>query len=113
MNVLFIAPFDLRIRDGTTVRVINLVRAVAQVCDTVFLASYTNNEYLKALSNIVHIRLKNIQLRYHLAMAFTSSILTRLASRALQLCNLIINILTLFLNTCLQMIISSIVLQMY
>jgi len=83
MNVLFIAPFDLRIRDGTTVRVINLVRAAAQVCDTVFLASYTNNEYLKALSNIVHIRLKNIQLRYHLAMAFTSSILTRLASKFL------------------------------
>jgi hypothetical protein len=109
MNVLFIAPFDLRIRDGTTVRVINLVRAVAQVCDTVFLASYTNNEYLKALSNIVHIRLKNIQLRYHLAMAFTSSILTRLVSK----------FLTRFFEigfaraTCLQMIISSIVLQMY
>jgi len=79
MKVLFIAPFDLTLRDGTSIRVSNIARATARICKDVFLLSYTINEELKTLSNLVHIKMKTIQVRQHFIIAFTDIINPQLA----------------------------------
>jgi glycosyltransferase involved in cell wall biosynthesis len=81
MRVLFIAPFDLTIRDGTSIRVLNSARAATRICERVFLISYTTNEELEALNNLVHIRIRAVQLRYHFIMALADSVDSRLTSK--------------------------------
>jgi len=81
MRVLFIAPFDLTIRDGTSIRVLNLARAAAQICEHVFLASYTSDESFKELDNLTHIKIRSVQLRYHFVGAFMNKVSPQITSR--------------------------------
>jgi len=79
MKLLIIAPFDLQLRDGTSIRVTNLTKAASHICKNVFLVSQTINEELRNISNIMHIKVKPLQARYHLMMAFTDALSLHLA----------------------------------
>jgi glycosyltransferase involved in cell wall biosynthesis len=70
MNVLVLAPFDLRVRDGTGIRVTNITKAASEISESIYIISYSINEELKELNNLKHIRIKSIQARYHFIMAF-------------------------------------------
>jgi glycosyltransferase involved in cell wall biosynthesis len=80
MKVLVIAPTDLAVRSGTSIRVSNFTKAAARICEKVFLASRNNNEELKVLSNLVHIELKSARSYYRMIMA-VNDISDRAASR--------------------------------
>jgi len=66
MNVLFVAPFDLTIRDGTSIRVTNITKAASLFCRNILLFSNTINEELSILSNLKYVALKPTQFRYNL-----------------------------------------------
>lgn len=80
MRVLVIAPTDLAIRSGTSIRISNFTKAAARICEEVFLASRANNEELETLSNLVHIKLKSARLYYRIVMAI-NDVSSRAASR--------------------------------
>jgi glycosyltransferase involved in cell wall biosynthesis len=71
MNVIVLAPFDLRVRDGTSIRVTNMTKATSEISEAIYIISNSINEELKELNNLKHIRIKSIQARYHFIMAFT------------------------------------------
>jgi glycosyltransferase involved in cell wall biosynthesis len=79
MKLLIIAPFDLQLRDGTSIRVTNLTKATSHICKNVFLVSQTINEELRNISNVMHIKIKSLQARYHLMIAFTDVLSPHLA----------------------------------
>ncbi|MEM0488983.1 MAG: glycosyltransferase [Candidatus Bathyarchaeia archaeon] len=58
MKVLTITPNDLRVYDGTTVRVSGLTKSIALHVGRVYLASPSINDDLLELSNLVWIKLK-------------------------------------------------------
>jgi glycosyltransferase involved in cell wall biosynthesis len=70
MKVTIVAPFDLRLRDGTSIRVTNLTKASADAFENVFILSQAINEELRGISNLKYIELKELQARYHLFLAF-------------------------------------------
>jgi len=81
MRVLFIAPFDLRMHRGTSIRVLSLAKAATRICEEVFLASCSINEELEALSNSMHVRMKYLRPRYHIVTTLMNDISDRLASK--------------------------------
>jgi len=84
MRVLFIAPTNLAVRSGTSIRVSNFAKAAAKICEEVFLASFTNNkglEELETLSNLVHIRLRYVPPLYRIVIMAINDISNRVASR--------------------------------
>lgn len=58
MNVLTIAPNDLRVYDGTTVRITGVLKYSAPYLNTVYLASKSLNKELESVPNLVWIKLK-------------------------------------------------------
>ncbi|MGC9107309.1 MAG: glycosyltransferase, partial [Infirmifilum sp.] len=78
MKVLFIAPFKLEIHDGTTIRVLNLAKAATYISEEVFLVSPSINEEFK-LNNIVNIKMKEIEGRYHFTLAYLSEFSSKLS----------------------------------
>jgi glycosyltransferase involved in cell wall biosynthesis len=79
MKVLFIAPFDLTMRGGTSIRVSNLAKAAARICEQVFLASHTSNEELESIRNLLHIRVKYIRSRFRTIMTLVNDVNYQLA----------------------------------
>jgi hypothetical protein len=79
MKLLIIAPFDLQLRDGTSIRVTNLTRTASRICKNIFLVSQTINEELKNVNNVIHIKIKPLQARYHFMIAFMEDLSTHLA----------------------------------
>ena len=76
-NILFIAPFNLSIRDGTSIRVTNLVKAAANICNYVFLLSYTSNEELSTLTNLRHVKMDAHRFMHHLLLAYADIFLPK------------------------------------
>jgi glycosyltransferase involved in cell wall biosynthesis len=79
MKVLFIAPFDLTMRGGTSIRVSNLAKAAARICEQVFLASHTSNEELKSINNLFIIKVKYIRSHHHIITTLVNDISYQLA----------------------------------
>jgi len=88
-DIAVIAPFNLAARDGTSIRVINMARAVAGLFDRViiFSNSYTNEFF--NISSINYIKLYNIASRYHyivaLGMLIEPKLTSKLVSRMLHI----------------------------
>ena len=76
-NILFIAPSNLSIRDGTSIRVTNLAKAVANICNYVFLLSYTSNEELSTLTNLRHVKMDTPRFMHHLPLAYADIFLPK------------------------------------
>lgn len=70
MRVMFIAPYDLTKRNGTTIRVYNLLKAASFFSDTIYLVSPNVNEDLKAISKLTWIKIP--QLRFNKLHFFAS-----------------------------------------
>jgi hypothetical protein len=69
-NVLFAAPFDLRLRDGTSIRIYNLAKAASRICKKVFvLAPYIGNDFI-TINNLEWIRTKPLKTRYQYLCAY-------------------------------------------
>jgi hypothetical protein len=88
-DIVVIAPFNLAARDGASIRVINMARAVAGLFDRViiFFNSYINEFFNR--SSIKCIKLNNIASRYHyiatLGMLIEPKLTSKLASRMLHI----------------------------
>jgi len=80
MKVLFIAPFNLRFRDGTTTRVLNLAKAALQISKEVYLVSPVISGDLQS-SNLIYVRIRDLRPMHHFALAYTSELLGSLVSR--------------------------------
>ena len=80
-DIALITPFNLAISDGTSIRVINMARAAADLFDRVviFSNSYTNDFFNRSSMN--HIELYNIVARYNHIAALGMLIEPRLASK--------------------------------
>ncbi len=83
MKILFIAPFNLKLRDGTTIRVLNLTRAALQTGEEVYLLSPTMSEDLQ-LNRVIHVKMRDLRPMYHFALAYMSE-LSRLFTRRLNI----------------------------
>ena len=79
MKLLIIAPFDLRLREGTSIRVTNLVKASTLICEKVFLLSQFMNDELKNINNLEHVEAKPLQARYHFVVALAEELSTQLS----------------------------------
>ena len=62
MKVLFIAPFNLKIYDGTTIRINGLIKSLKGRCKEIYLLSPTLNEELKKIYGLKWISMKRLRL---------------------------------------------------
>ncbi len=85
-DIAVVAPFNLSVRDGTSIRVINIARAATSLFDRVILFSNSNTY---ELSNVIYIRLYNIAFRYHyivaLGMRIEPKLISKFVSRMLRI----------------------------
>lgn len=85
-DIAVVAPFNLTVRDGTSIRVINIARVVASLFDKVIMFS---NSYANELSNVNYIKLYNIASRYHyiaaLGMQIEPKLISKFVSRMLRI----------------------------
>lgn len=58
MKVAIIAPNDLRIFDGTTIRITGFTKALSHCVERVYLISTSTNYEISKLNNVFWIRLK-------------------------------------------------------
>ena len=77
-DIAVVAPFNLSVRDGTSIRVINIARVATSLFDRVILFSNSNTN---ELSNVIYIRLYNIAIQYHYIAALGMRIEPRLISK--------------------------------
>lgn len=72
MKVLFIVPWDLERRDGTSIRVYNLAKASSYFCNVVYIASPNINEDLKSINRLVWIRIPKLRFATIYQLTLTS-----------------------------------------
>lgn len=60
MRVMFIIPYDLSKRDGTAIRVYNLLKAASFFSSTVYLVSSNINDDLKAINKLTWIKIPQL-----------------------------------------------------
>lgn len=84
MNVLFIAPFDLRIHNGTSIRVYNLARAASKICRKVFLlAPYINDDF-KTINNIIWIKMRSLEVKHQYLLTYMDLTMPWLSKRVVR-----------------------------
>jgi len=81
-KVVYVAPFNLAVKDGTSIRVLNIARAASELFDEVLILSHYFNTYL--VKNIFHVKLRAVPARYHYISAFGSFVSSQLNLRFAQ-----------------------------
>ncbi len=71
MKVAFVAPFNLNVYDGTTIRVLNLANAALYTCEMVYLVSPSISNELKS-ARLVHVRMRELKPKHHFLLAYLS-----------------------------------------